>query len=178
MPAILTVICGPMFAGKSTALLREVGKLSPSSVMLLKPGMDTRYDKDSVVTHDGLKAPAKPVRFMPRIPENISDVFLDEVQFMENPWFEGSLTDDVDKLLARGVSVWAAGLDMDAWGVPFLVTSSLLAMSDHVFKLKSSCHVCGAPACMTTLKGDAGDRIKLGGGDVYAPACREHWQAP
>ena len=178
MPAVLTVICGPMFAGKSTALLREAGRLEPSRVMLLKPGMDTRYDKDSVVTHDGLRAAAIPVRSMPVVPDSISDVFLDEVQFMEDPWFEGSLAEDVSRLLARRVSVWAAGLDMDAWGVPFSVTASLLAMSDHVLKLKSSCHACGAPACMTTLRGDAGGRVKLGGSDVYAPACREHWQAP
>ncbi|KAK7843564.1 thymidine kinase a [Quercus suber] len=46
------VIVGPMFAGKTTALLRRI-----KNIAMIKSSKDTRYAKDSVVTHDGMKFP-------------------------------------------------------------------------------------------------------------------------
>ncbi|KAB2632794.1 thymidine kinase-like [Pyrus ussuriensis x Pyrus communis] len=43
---------GPMFAGKTPALLRRI-----KNVAMIKPGKDTRYANDSVVTHDRVKFP-------------------------------------------------------------------------------------------------------------------------
>lgn len=178
MTARLIVICGPMFAGKSTALLKAFRGATAGTSRLFKPAMDTRYDKDAVVTHDGIRGAAMPIRAMPSIPDAIRTVFLDEVQFMEDPWFEGNLPEEIFTLLSRGISVWTSGLDMDAWGVPFAVTAQLLAMADEVFKLKSACHSCGDVAGMTTLLGSSQDRVTLGGSDTYAPSCRRHWQEP
>lgn len=177
--ASLTVYCGPMFAGKSTALLSAVAASPSGQCMLLKPEMDGRYGRDVIATHDKHSMPASPIRSMPAIPSHIRHVFLDEVQFMEDPWFDGVLTEDVAKLLLAGCHVHAAGLDMDAWGVPFQVTACLLAMADNVVKLKAAC-ACGAPACLTMLKPAASshNRILLGGSDVYEPACRTHWTLP
>jgi len=51
------VIVGPMFAGKTTALLRRVQAEAGSgrTVALIKSDKDNRYGLDSVVTHDGTK---------------------------------------------------------------------------------------------------------------------------
>ncbi|ONL99131.1 Thymidine kinase [Zea mays] len=51
------VIVGPMFAGKTTALLRRVQAEAGNgrSVALIKSDKDNRYGLDSVVTHDGTK---------------------------------------------------------------------------------------------------------------------------
>uniref|UniRef100_A0A199UAD8 Thymidine kinase n=1 Tax=Manihot esculenta TaxID=3983 RepID=A0A199UAD8_MANES len=53
------VIVGPMFAGKTTALLRRIKSESNSgrNVAMIKSSKDTRYANDSLVTHDGLKFP-------------------------------------------------------------------------------------------------------------------------
>nr|GMC78975.1 thymidine kinase-like [Ipomoea batatas] len=53
------VILGPMFAGKTTALLRRVNSESNlgKSVVVIKSSIDTRYAVDAVVTHDGTKFP-------------------------------------------------------------------------------------------------------------------------
>uniref|UniRef100_A0A1D1ZK70 Thymidine kinase n=1 Tax=Anthurium amnicola TaxID=1678845 RepID=A0A1D1ZK70_9ARAE len=51
------VICGPMFAGKTTALLRRVQAESNGgrTVALIKSNKDNRYGLDSIVTHDGMR---------------------------------------------------------------------------------------------------------------------------
>ncbi|RRT37333.1 hypothetical protein BHM03_00029448 [Ensete ventricosum] len=54
------VILGPMFAGKTTALLRRIQiemNNGSRSVAMIKSDKDHRYGLDSVVTHDGVKMP-------------------------------------------------------------------------------------------------------------------------
>ncbi|XP_028122202.1 thymidine kinase a-like [Camellia sinensis] len=52
-------IVGPMFAGKTTALLCRVKSEGNNgrNVAIIKSSKDTRYAVDSVVTHDGTKFP-------------------------------------------------------------------------------------------------------------------------
>ncbi|KAK8576060.1 hypothetical protein V6N12_063708 [Hibiscus sabdariffa] len=53
------VIVGPMFAGKTTTLLRRIQAESNNGriVAVIKSSKDTRYGLDSIVTHDGMKLP-------------------------------------------------------------------------------------------------------------------------
>ena len=51
---MLELIIGPMFAGKSTELLRRVKRhaISGKSCLYVKYAADTRYDVSSIATHD------------------------------------------------------------------------------------------------------------------------------
>lgn len=53
----IELVVGPMFAGKSTELLRRVAQCEAAglSVAVVKSSKDTRYCAASVVTHNGLK---------------------------------------------------------------------------------------------------------------------------
>ncbi len=175
MTGRLTVVCGPMFAGKTTALLRA---LRPGAV-LIKPAMDVRAGAALVATHDGESAPALPVRSVPEEARAARLLLVDEVQFLEPPWFDDDLVEFVRDAVAGGAEVFAAGLDMDAWGRPFDVTAALCAMADEVIKLKARCAECGEPANMTALNSPtAGGRVSLGGAEKYRPVCRRHWSPP
>ena len=57
MTGTIDIITGCMFAGKSTELLRRVKKAN-KNFLLLKPNLDSRYDKSSVTTHSGEKLDA------------------------------------------------------------------------------------------------------------------------
>lgn len=50
----IELIIGPMFAGKSTELIRRVKRynISGKKVFNIKYAEDTRYSKDSISTHD------------------------------------------------------------------------------------------------------------------------------
>ncbi|THG11953.1 hypothetical protein TEA_026275 [Camellia sinensis var. sinensis] len=122
------VIVGPMFAGKTTALLRRVESEGNNgrNVAIIKSSKDTRYAVDSVVTHDGTKFPcwALPdlLSFRQKFGDeayaklhklDVFDIFwmwigIDEAQFF------GDLYDFCCKVADHdGKTVIVAGLDRD-----------------------------------------------------------------
>jgi thymidine kinase len=50
----IEVICGSMFSGKTEELLRRLkrAKYAKLNIKIFKPKIDTRYDKEKVVSHD------------------------------------------------------------------------------------------------------------------------------
>ncbi len=95
----LEVIAGPMFAGKSSELLKRMLFLEYSGkrILCLKPVIDDRYDADKIVTHNKLTHDAVAVIDLELVkdnytikPYNFHTIFIDEVQFFDNKetlWF-------------------------------------------------------------------------------------------
>jgi thymidine kinase len=82
----LEMIIGPMFAGKSTELLRRVQKhaISGKSCLYVKYAADTRYDTTCISTHDQLKREAHQVSKMSELGDiwmNYDVIGIDEGQF-------------------------------------------------------------------------------------------------
>ena len=64
MIATLTVVAGPMFAGKTSALIARIVEAldrHQQPVVIVKPAMDNRYAEAAIVTHDGVAHPALPI---------------------------------------------------------------------------------------------------------------------
>ena len=178
----LEVIAGPMFAGKSSELLKRMLFLEYSGkrILCLKPVIDDRYDADKIVTHNKLTHDAVAVIDLELVkdnytikPYNFHTIFIDEVQFFDNKetlWF-------VEEALRNGVNVVCAGLDQDSRGVPFETTARLLAVADEVFKIIAFCNVCGQTASKTQRLRTSGGRVNVGGAETYEPRCHEHWES-
>ena len=178
----LEVIAGPMFAGKSSELLKRLLFLEHSGkkVLALKPVLDDRYDAKSIVTHNHLSHDALAVIDLELVkdnyniaPYNFHTVFIDEVQFFdanETSWF-------VEEGLRSGVNFVCAGLDQDSRGVPFETTARLLALADEIHKLRAFCNVCGKEASKTHRLTKRGGRVAIGGSDSYEPRCHQHWES-
>lgn len=175
----LTVFSGPMFSGKSSALLKSVlwaRNGQGRDVLVLKPAFDTRYALSEIVNHDGLRTEAIAIEGFPipsPLPSPGGMIALDEVQFMEN-----ACVDFVNEQIERGVDIVASGLDMDWRGKPFPVTAMLLAMADEAHKMTAHCFVCGRPAGKTFKKAQTGASVEIGATDKYESRCNEHWFAP
>ncbi len=165
MIATLTVIAGPMFAGKTSALIRRIHAALDEGrrpAVIVKPAMDVRYADGAIVTHDGVAHPALPVADEHQLFAAVGEasaraqgpvhVFVDEMQFLEAPHFRGSFHECVHSLLVAGHDVTAGGLDCDWRGLPFDVSARLMAMADHVEKLTARCAVTGLPAQKTYKK--------------------------
>ncbi len=174
----LTIICGPMFSGKTTELLKTIlweKNGMKRKVAVYKTSFDDRYAHEEVMNHDGLQARAISIKSWNGLESGVDTVFFDEVQFFTRPQFDGDLVSIVQDLLSRGVNVVGAGLDMDSNGKPFEVTAKLLAMADDVKKLRSHCSVCGQPATKSYRKDASTGVIHLGSDDLYEPRCTLHW---
>lgn len=177
----LTMVTGPMFASKSTEILKRVlwARHGESlNVLVVKPGFDDRYSTTKIVSHDGLSVEAESIHRWEDIhnPNPPDLVCVDEIQFFQRPFFDGDIVEIVRGFLENGVDVVCAGLDMDANGKPFPVSASLIAMADEVIKKTAHCSICGSPAPKTKKLTEGTSTVELGEKDKYEPRCNKHWR--
>ena len=182
----LSLICGPMFSGKTTELLKRilwVNNAAQQKIAVFKPAFDKRYAKLQIVSHEGLSAAAEAINCWGAMSERLKDdavreVFFDEVQFFTKPHFEGDILAIIKDLLADEINVTASGLDMDWTGKPFEISGQLAAMAEEFIKVKAVCNVCGRPASRTYKKSGSGAQVEIGGTDMYQARCLYHWSQP
>ncbi len=173
----LTVICGCMFSGKTTDLLRRLATSPPSSVLAFKHLIDRRYQVDAIVSHDGEKWSAVPIRSAVEIPDHIGPdtkiVAVDEGHF-----FDPALVDVARDLAAQGKDVIITTLDRDSWGRPFTVADRLTALADEPVLRSTVCARCGSTADRTQRLKPIIDGNMVGGPESYEARCRSCWVRP
>ncbi|MCT4641459.1 MAG: thymidine kinase [Bacteriovoracaceae bacterium] len=173
----IEVVCGPMFSGKTSELIRRVQRavIAKQRVQIFKPAIDVRYDKTKVVSHSSMSIESEPVEnaidILVRLKDTTRIVAIDEVQF-----FDMDIVKVVRKLANRGYRVICAGLDLDYRAVPFGPMPMLLAIADEVLKIHAICTVCGNNATRSQRLVQAnGDQVLLGEKETYEARCRAHY---
>ena len=168
----IEVIAGCMFSGKTEELIRRLkrARYANLKVEIFKPAMDTRYDEESIVSHDESQIRSTPVSHS----SNIlilgagSDVIgIDEVQF-----FDHGVVSVAQQLANNGTRVIAAGLDMDYSGKPFGPVPSLLSVAEYITKVHAICMVCGDIASHSYRLSAGTEQVLLGEKEHYEPRCR------
>ena len=176
----IELVCGPMFAGKSTEVLRQFGRICAAGkrekLAIFTPKADVRGGEHCMTTHDGDVLLATPIDAPVPIAERIEFVIIDEVQFLDGDRFSGDVVTWIAEIKASGRSVLAAGLDHDWQGHEFPVVSALAKLADRVLRLRSRCTVCGRPATRTWRLSGSGDVFLPGGAEAYEVLCVEHWR--
>jgi thymidine kinase len=168
----IEVICGSMFSGKTEELIRRLrrAQIAKLNVEIFKPKTDTRYDENSVVSHDLNSIQSTPVDNAASIlllSSNTEVVGIDEAQF-----FDDQLPDVCNTLANRGIRVIIAGLDMDFQGKPFGPMPELMAIAEVVNKVHAVCLQCGGPATYSYRTVPSESKILLGEKESYEPRCR------
>ncbi|MFG0273618.1 MAG: thymidine kinase [Phycisphaerales bacterium] len=174
----LEVVCGPMFAGKTTRLLERLAAAQQAgrAVIAAKPRIDTRYHPTDIVTHAGRSISAHTIdhpRELDALARDAAVLGLDEAHF-----FEEGLRDAANALVSRGVTVILAGLDRTSLNQPFGEMGALLIEADEVTKLTAPCAVCGRPAVHTVRLFDSTESIVVGGEGMFENRCRAHLHDP
>ncbi|XP_031267853.1 thymidine kinase-like [Pistacia vera] len=174
------VIIGPMFAGKTTALLRRIRSEGNNgrNVAMIKSSKDTRYAVDSVVTHDGIKFPCWALSDLTSFRQKLGDdayekldvIGIDEAQFFEDLYDFCCKAADHD-----GKTIIVAGLDGDYLRRSFGPVLDVVPLADTVTKLTARCELCGKRAFFTFRKTMAKQTELIAGADVYMPVCRQHY---
>ncbi|XP_058070711.1 thymidine kinase a [Magnolia sinica] len=174
------VILGPMFAGKTTALLRRIQSESSNGrkVAIVKSDKDTRYGLDSIVTHDGARMPCWALSDLSSFKakcgaveyEKLDVIGIDEAQFFEDLYDFCCKAADHD-----GKTVIVAGLDGDYLRRSFGSVLDIIPLANSVTKLTARCELCGKGAFFTLRKTGEMQTELIGGADVYMPVCRQHY---
>ncbi len=168
----IEVICGGMFSGKTEELIRRLkrARIAQLKVEIFKPGVDTRYDEEKVVSHDENEIMSTPVPSSSNIllmANDVDVIGIDEAQF-----FDAELPNVCNQLADAGLRVIVAGLDMDFAGKPFGPIPALLAAAEYITKVHAVCVKCGSLAQYSNRTVADKNLVLLGETDAYEPLCR------
>ncbi len=173
----IEVICGSMFSGKTEELIRRLrrAQFAGQSLQIFKPALDTRYSRQSIVSHNKTEFVSTPVHNSQQIllyAIDVQVIGIDEAQF-----FDEGIVEVANKLANQGKRVIIAGLDMDSEGRPFGPMPYLLATAEYVTKLHAICTKTGTLAHYSYRKIAGEQQVLLGEKDVYEPLSRKaFWQ--
>ncbi len=168
----IEVICGSMFSGKTEELIRRLrrAQFARQKVEIFTPAIDTRYDVESLTSHDKNRIRSTPVPAAANIHllANGCDVVgIDEAQF-----FDDEIVKVCNDLANRGVRVIVAGLDMDFKGNPFGPMPALMATAEYVTKVHAVCTRTGNLANYSYRKTKSEALVLLGETEEYEPLSR------
>lgn len=178
----LTVIAGPMFAGKTTKLLTIFSVLSKLGYSLLafkaeangSGGMGHTRSHDErplPVIYIGRDQPEKILHYVGR--DGIQKVIIDAIHFFPKEKF----INVVKKLLFQGIDVYVNGLIYDFRKKEYGPTKTLMKMADECIEQYAICVKCGGRAEHTErVAGGTEQSIGTTGSKKaeYIPVCTKH----
>jgi len=178
----LELIIGPMYAGKSSELLRIANRYRSigKRVLAINHVYNTRYgSNDQIITHDKRILAdnciaTETLSDIHKIPQYVdADIILiEELQFFTNAYDFVVKAIDIDHK-----TVIAAGLDGDYRKQEFGDVLRLIPHADTVMKLTALCKSCGdgTPALFTKRIINSSDIKLVGGEESYQAVCRKHF---
>lgn len=172
----IEMVTGPMYAGKSSELVRRLSRaiIAGQSVLAFKPHIDDRYHATAIASHNGDTSEAIAVKSSREVLERFqqiaaqrradmarmplsdavrrsyrSPVGVDVVAIDEAQFFDDGIIGVCDQMADQGCHVLVASLDLDFARRPFGPVPGLLARAEFVDKLQAVCPRCGGPASFT-----------------------------
>lgn len=167
----IVVFTGPMFSGKTTALLGAYEKaiIAHKKVLAFKPKIDNRFGDNVIKSRKFGEVEAIAISNLEELKDYDVDVYIiDEFQFLEG---------DINVLLElvddRGKTIYVSGLDMTAEKKPFGLMPKLLAIADSVQKFVAICHDCDEENAVYSFFLGGKDTDIVVGNNEYIPLCRK-----
>ena len=173
----LSVICGNMFSGKTSELIRRLKRQRAigDNILVINSAKDTRSCEQVLKTHDGVTFNCLKtwdlfdVLHMPDF-DNADVVAIDEAQFFPR------LRKFVECALYVNKRIIVAGLDADSSQRKFGEVVDCIPLACDVTKLSALCSRCknGTPGPFTKRIVEDKTVGLIGGADKYTAVCRHH----
>ena len=176
----LHVVCGGMFAGKTTKAIKTIHRWKSVGVpvMAISHALDTRFCTAGIKTHDLMQSPSWNVdTLMDLIAtdefKSARVIVVEEAQFFADlVAFCQMAVDEHQK------TVYVYGLDGNYKREPFGDVSKLCSLADSFRKINALCKYCQdgteAPftACVEIMPTSG---VLVGGSELYIAVCRAHY---
>lgn len=182
----IDLIIGPMFAGKSTELIRRARRFQTirKKTLVINHIFNNRYGSTAITTHDDAAVKLVPNLITGDLREALEHeayvdadvVVIEELQFFDN-------AADVLKQMADrdNKHVVASGLSGSAERTPMGDMAQIMCLADTIEFVTALCPYCGdgtpAPFSKRIVSSRDGT-VDVGGADKYVAACRKHFFAP
>lgn len=169
---MIDLVLGPMFAGKSTELLRKIKRyrVANKTCLVIKYAGDTRYSEKCVATHDLQTIEAVSCENMFEVEEKAMEfdvIGIDEGQFFED------IVDFSERMANLGKVVIIAALDGTFERKAFGRVLELIPLAESISKLDAVCVDCKHSASFTKRLCDSKETELIGGAELYKPVCRK-----
>jgi len=174
----LELIIGPMYAGKSTELIRIINryKCLNKNIIVINHSFNNRYGSIGLTTHNKEKFEkcltlSKLGSLDENLLENIDVIIIEELQF-----FDDAYDIIIDWCDNKNKIVIAAGLDGDFKRMPFGDVLRLIPHAEKITKLSALCKKCGdgTHAHFTKRIINKEEKTIVGSDDIYEAVCRKH----
>jgi thymidine kinase len=168
---MIDLVLGPMFAGKSTELLRRIKRYRVASkkCMVIKYAKDVRYSDKCVSTHDQQMIEAVSCENLFDIQDKALDY--DIIGIDEGQFFEG-IVEFSEAMANLGKMIIIAALDGTFERKAFGRVLELIPLAESVTKLDAVCVDCKQSASFTKRLVESKETELIGGADIYKPVCR------
>lgn len=168
----IELIMGPMFAGKSTELLRRVKRLeiSGKKCLSIKYSNDDRYSAECISTHDRQERTAVACKRLTELKEywrEFDVIGIDEGQFFEDIVDFSEVAANMGKIVI--MSALSGTFKKKGW----TNILELIPLCEKVKKLSAVCKICSSSAHYSFRKCSGSSTEMIGGLDIYMPLCRE-----
>lgn len=179
----LELIIGPMFASKTTELIRHYNryKVLDKNILAVNHINDAkRYGSNNITSHDHeIIEDCYSCENLNEIRDledydNIEVILIDELQFFSDAFeFCTKVTDEDGKIII------AAGLDGDYRRRPFGDVLNLVPFAETVTKMTALCKRCndGTYAVYTKRTVNSDSFILVGSSESYEAVCRYHYNS-
>lgn len=176
----LELIIGPMYASKSTEVIRRVNRYRAKNlrVLVINHVFNNRYGSNHITTHDEieLKSCMNLDKLMPLIEtdeyKSSQIIAIEEIQFFPDALeFVRQATDNDHKFLI------CAGLSCDSEQRKFGQVWDLIAYADDITHLKAFCVLCNGirDAPFTKRIVESKEQCLVGTQESYIAVCRYHY---
>jgi len=175
----LELIVGPMYAGKSTELIRIINryKCLKKKIIIINHMFNNRYGSTGLTTHnkesiDNCIIVDKLCNIDNDIIDNTDVIIIEELQFFQDAY--NIITNWCD---IKHKTVIAAGLDGDFLKNPFGDVLKLIPHAEKITKLSALCKKCGDGTLAHFTKRITNDSqtTLVGSDDIYEAVCRKHF---
>ncbi len=182
MSGRLELIIGPMYASKSTELIKIANryKFIKKNIIAINHTINNRYGTNNISTHDNnVLDNCLVLDKLQDLKNNdsynaVEIILIEELQFFSDAY--DFITEAVDK---DNKIIIAAGLSGDFNRQPFGDVLRLIPHAEQITKLSALCQYCsdGTLAHFSKLTKDVGidGQILVGGSDKYEAVCRKHY---
>jgi len=182
MSGRLELIIGPMYAGKSTELVRIINRFKclNKSVIVINHSLNNRYDSINLTTHNNEQIDnciiLSNLKMLEDKYKELFDktniIIIEELQFFSDAFDCITKWCDIDHKY-----VIAAGLDGDYLRKPFGDVLKLIPHADKITKLSALCKKCGDGtfAHFTKRITNNNELTLIGSDNIYEAVCRNHY---
>lgn len=168
---MIRTFTGPMFSGKTTALLTTYFNMwNKKGILTFKPKMDTRDDgiksrnfeeNISAIEIEDLSEIEKYLK------KSTKTIFIDEANFLK-----GDVSILVNISVDKNIDIYISGLNMTSEQKPFGIMPNILAVSNEIEITNGYCSICNREAHYSYFEGSKDGDIIVGD-NGYMSLCEE-----